>query len=53
MKPWAVAKITYEDGLYIHTSIGSCFEEVGARKWFTEEQGLEWTGGETFDDLVG
>ena len=53
IKPWAVAKITYEDGLYIHTSIGSCFEEIGARKWFTEEQGLKWEGEETFDDLVG
>lgn len=53
VKPWAVAKITYENGLYIHENKGSCFEEIGARKWFTEEQGLKWEGEETFDDLVG
>ena len=52
IKPWAVAKITYEDGLYIHESVGSFFTEEGARKTFTIKQGLEWTGGETFDDLV-
>lgn len=50
MKPWAVAKITYEDKLYIHESLGSFFEEEGAKKIFTIEQGLEWTSGDTFDD---
>ena len=53
VKPYAVAKVYYEDGLYIHESVGSCFEEIGARKWFTEEQGLKWEGEETLDDLVG
>lgn len=50
IKPWALAKITYEDGVYIHTSIGSFFEEIGARKYFTKEQGIEWTSGDSIDD---
>lgn len=50
IKPYAVAKITYEDGLYVHSSVATCFEEDGARKYFTLEQGLEWMGGDTFDD---
>jgi hypothetical protein len=50
IKPWAVAKITYEDGLYIHESLGSFFTDEGAKKVFTIEQGLEWTDGDTFDD---
>jgi hypothetical protein len=53
VKPWAVAKITYEDGLYVHESLGSFFDDNGAKKEFTIAQGLEWTGGQTFDDLCG
>ncbi|GMO50477.1 MAG: hypothetical protein Pg6C_14330 [Treponemataceae bacterium] len=49
-KPWALAEITYEDGLYIHTSLGSFFGMDGAEKQFTLAQGLEWTAGDTFDD---
>jgi hypothetical protein len=51
VKPWTLAQITYEDGLYIHTSLGSFFGEDGAQKYFNLAQGLEWTGGETFDDF--
>jgi len=50
IKPWALAKITYEDSLYIHTSLHSFFTKDGAEKQFTLAQGLEWTGGNTFDD---
>lgn len=50
IKPWALAKITYENGIYYHKSEGSFFEEQGARKYFTLAQGKEWTGGEVFDD---
>jgi hypothetical protein len=38
--------------LFVHTNIGSFFYENGADKMFTLLQGFEWTGGETFDDLV-
>jgi hypothetical protein len=50
IKPWALAKVTYENGLYIHTSLGSFFTKEGAEKQFTLAQGLEWTGGNTIDD---
>jgi hypothetical protein len=50
IKPWALAKITYEKGLFIHTSLGSFFTKDGAKKQYTLAQGLEWTGGDTFDD---
>lgn len=50
MKPWSLAKITYENGMYIHANLGSFFSQEGAEKYFCLEQGLEWTGGDTFDD---
>jgi hypothetical protein len=53
IKPWSLAKVTYEDKLFVHTNLGSFFKENGAVKEFTLAQGLEWTGGDTFDDLTG
>ena len=50
VKPWALAKITCENGIYFHKSEGTFFEEQGARKYFTLAQGKEWTGGDVFDD---
>ena len=50
IKPWALAKITYENGLYIHTSLGSFFTKEGAEKRYTLAQGIEWTGGDSIDD---
>jgi len=49
-KHWALAKITFEDGLFVHTSIRSFFSKEGAEKQFTLVQGLEWTGGDSIDD---
>lgn len=49
-KPFALAKVTFEKGYYLHTSLGSFFTEEGAEKEFTLAQGLVWTGGDTFDD---
>jgi len=49
-KHWALAQITLEDGIFVHANCGSFFMEDGAQKYFTLAQGLEWTGGETFDD---
>jgi hypothetical protein len=46
-----VSGIYIENGHYIHESIGSFFEEDGARKEFTIQTGGEWTGGDTFDDF--
>lgn len=50
IKQFALATVTYEDGFYVHESKGSYFEEQGAEKYYTLEQGLEWTGGDGIDD---
>jgi len=50
VKSWALAKITFEDGLFVHTSIRSFYSKEGAEKQFTIAQGLEWTGGDSIDD---
>lgn len=52
IKPWALAKITYENGLFVHWNLGSFFEQNGAEKQICIEQGLEWTGGDTMDDYI-
>lgn len=51
LKPWAFAEIKFKDGIFVHESHGSFFNQVGAQKQFILAQGLEWTGGETFDDF--
>ena len=50
LKPWSFAKVTFEDGVYVHESNGTFFEKAGAEKALCIAQGLEWTGGDTFDD---
>ncbi|RZK63051.1 MAG: HNH endonuclease, partial [Pedobacter sp.] len=50
MKGWALAEITFEDGMFVHTSKGTFFEQNGAEKYYTLSQGLEWTGGDGIDD---
>jgi hypothetical protein len=50
VKPWALANITFENGKFVHTSIGSFFSQEGAEKQFTLAQGLDWTGGDSIDD---
>ena len=49
VKPYALARITYEDGLYIHTG-HTFFTKEGVEKQFALAQGLEWTGGDSIDD---
>lgn len=50
IKPWALAKITYENGLFVHTSLYSFFTLEGAEKQYCLAQGLEWAGGDSIDD---
>lgn len=50
MKEWAMAEITFEDGMFVHASKGTFFEERGAEKYYCLAQGLEWTGGDGVDD---
>ena len=49
IKRYALAIITYENGLFIHTG-RTFFTKEGAEKRFTLAQGLEWTGGDSIDD---
>ena len=50
IKPYALSKIYIEDGKFIHESMGTFFEEQGARKQFTLAQGLDWAGEDSIDD---
>jgi len=51
IKPYSLAEVTFENTFFIHNSLGSFFKKDGAEKQFTLAQGLEWIGGETFDEL--
>ena len=51
MKPWALSKITLQDGYFVHSNEGSFFHEDGGQKFFTLAMGREWDGGEVFDEL--
>lgn len=51
IKPYSLAEVTYKNDVFVHNSLGTFFQKDGAEKQFTLVQGLEWTGGETFDDL--
>jgi hypothetical protein len=48
---FGVAKIYIDDGKIVHETEGTYFTEEGARKYYTLLQGLEWTGGDCFDDF--
>ena len=50
IKPWALSKVVFVDGVFKHENMGSYFDENGAKKYFTIAQGKEWTGGDVFDD---
>jgi hypothetical protein len=50
VKPWALAKITHENGLFVHTSLGNFFAQEGAEKQYCLAQGLRWSGGDSIDD---
>lgn len=50
IKPWALAKITYGDGLFVHTSLGNFFTHEGAEKQYCLSQGKEWSGSDSIDD---
>ncbi|MCR9013808.1 HNH endonuclease signature motif containing protein [Aquiflexum gelatinilyticum] len=50
IKPYSLAEVTYLNDYFVHNYLGSFFKKDGAEKQFTLAQGLEWTGGETFDE---
>lgn len=50
IKPWCISNITFENNIFYHSKIKTCFDPNGAEKYFTLEQGLEWTGKDSIDD---
>lgn len=50
VKPWSLAKVTFENGLFVHESCGNFFTLEGAEKQFCLSLGNEWTGGDSIDD---
>lgn len=50
IKPYSIARMTFENELFIHSNLGSFFDINGAKKIFCLEQGLEWKGEDTFDE---
>jgi len=50
VKKYSLTKITYENDCFIHTALGTYFDKDAGYKYFTIAQGLEWKGGEVFDD---
>jgi hypothetical protein len=53
IKPYFLAEVTLVSNCFVHNSLGSFFKKDGAEKQFLLAQGLEWWGGETFDELCG
>lgn len=51
LKPYALAKITYEDGLFVHSNLHTFFTQEGAEKQYCIAQGIEWNGGDSMDDF--
>lgn len=51
IKNWYIAKITFENNLFVHTAYTSCFTEEGAEKYYTLALGEEWSGGDVLDDF--
>ena len=46
-----IAMSSMKISVFVHINRGSFFEEQGAYKYWTLEQGLQWSGGDTFDDF--
>jgi hypothetical protein len=49
---WALAEVTFENDYFVHKSLGSFVTLEGAEKYYCLAQGLDWTGGDTFDDYI-
>lgn len=48
---YALAEVSYENGVFIHKSIRTFFSEEGATKYYTLSLGREWTGGNVMEDF--
>ena len=52
VKDWSLARVYIDGQHFVHEARATYFRLDGAQKYFTLERGLEWEGGDTFDDLV-
>lgn len=50
IKPFTLARVTFENGLFIHTGMGTFFTQNGVEKELCLAQGNEWTGEDSIDD---
>lgn len=50
VKDYALSEVTFDNGIFVHKSIRTFFNEDGALKYFALSLGREWTGGDVFDD---
>lgn len=50
IKPWSLARVTFENDKFVHESLGTYFTRKGVEKEYVLAQGLTWEGGDTFDD---
>lgn len=50
IKPWAVTEIVMYQNHFLHLSRHTFFSEIGGHKYYTLEQGKEWTGEDCIDD---
>lgn len=52
VKDWSLARVYINGQHFVHEARGTYFRLDGAQKYFTLERGLEWEGGDTFDDFA-
>lgn len=50
VKGWALAKVTIEEGAFVHEACGTFFTREGAEKRHCELIGKPWEGEDTIDD---
>ena len=52
MKPFALAKVYIENGIFVHENLGTFFTSIGGQKQFNLALGLEWEGEDSIDDYT-
>ncbi len=50
VKNWGLAKVTFEEGKFVHAAYGTCFTLEGAEKRHCEMIGKLWEGEDSIDD---
>lgn len=48
--PWALCKITLEDGYFVHNNVKTFLSDIGGKKNFTKAMGKKWDGPDCIDD---